>query len=93
MNFLDLFNGVVDLAKPVSSVDSHAKSPDDRLADLDLDSLDTIMLAMYFGEIYGISEETMRSMEAQTVADLQAFLDAQKTRTPVDVRAELARVK
>ena len=93
MDFLELFNGVVDLAKPVSADQSHAASMQDQLADLKLDSLDTIMLAMYLGEIYGIEEDTMREMQAVTVADLQAFLEAQKTRTPTDVEAELARVK
>ena len=93
MNFIDLLNGVIELAKPVSAEQSHAKSMEDQLADLNLDSLDTIMLAMYFGEIYGIDEDTMRNMEATTVADLLAYLEAHKTRTPTDVEAELARVK
>jgi acyl carrier protein len=93
MDFLQLFNGVVDLAKPVSAADSHASSMQDQLPDLKLDSLDTIMLAMYLGEIYGIEEDVMREMQAATVADLQAFLEARKTRTPTDVEAELERVK
>ena len=93
MNFIELLNGVIQLAKPASAEQSYAKSMDDQLADLQLDSLDTIMLAMYLGEIYGIDEDTMRNMEATTVADLQAFLDVHKTRTPTDVEAELARVK
>lgn len=93
MDFLQLFNGVVDLAKPVSAELSHAASLQDQLADLDLDSLDTIMLSMYLGEIYGIDEDTMRSMDAATVADLLAFLESHKTRTPTDAEAELARVK
>ena len=93
MDFIELFNGVITLAKPVSAEDSHATSPDDQLVDLKLDSLDTIMLAMYLGEIYGIEEDVMREMEAITVADLQAYLEAHKTRTPTDIKAELARVK
>jgi acyl carrier protein len=93
MDFIQLFNGVVDLAKPVSAADSHATSMDDQLADLKLDSLDTIMLAMYLGEIYGVEEDVMQTMDAVTVAELQAFMEARKTRTPTDVKAELARVK
>lgn len=93
MDFLQLFNGVVDLAKPVSADLSHATEMQDQLADLKLDSLDTIMLSMYFGEIYGIDEDTMRGMQAETVADLLAFLETHKTRTPTDVEAELERVK
>jgi acyl carrier protein len=93
MDFIELFNGVVKLAKPAFPHQSYAKAVSDDLADLNLDSLDTIMLAMYLGEIYGVEEDVMREMEATTVADLQAFLDANKTRTPEDVKAELARVK
>lgn len=93
MDFITLLNGVIELAKPVSAEQSYAKSIEDQLADLKLDSLDTIMLAMYLGEIYGIDEDTMRNMEAVTVADLQAFLETNKTRTPTDAAAELGRVK
>jgi acyl carrier protein len=93
MDFIELFNGVVKLAKPAFPDQSYAKSTSDELADLNLDSLDTIMLAMYLGEIYDVEEDVMREMEANTVADLQAFLDAHKARTPTDVKAELERVK
>jgi|TARA_R110000868_G_scaffold411214_1_gene702402 acyl carrier protein len=93
MDFIELFNGVVTLAKPVSAKESYAKSLGDQLTDLDLDSLDTIMLAMYFGEIYGIEEDVMQEMQAVTVIDLQTFLDANKTRTPEDVKTELAKIK
>ena len=93
MNFIELFNGVITLAKPVSAADSHATSIQDQLADLNLDSLDTIMIAMYFGEIYGVEEEVIREMQATTVAEMQAFLEAHKTHTPTDIEAELARVK
>ena len=68
MDFIELFNGVVTLAKPVSAKESYAKSLGDQLTDLDLDSLDTIMLAMYFGEIYGIEEDVMQEMQAVTVS-------------------------
>lgn len=93
MNFVELFNGVVKLAKPAFAEQSFAKAMDDQIADLDIDSLDTIMLAMYFGEIYGIDEDVMREMQVTTLAELQAFLEARKTRTPTDIQGELARVK
>ena len=93
MDFLELFNGVIDIAKPVSAVQSYAKSLDDELADLDLDSLDTIMIAMYLGEIYGIEEEMMREMQAKTVADLQTFVEQNKTITLTNAQEALAMVK
>jgi acyl carrier protein len=93
MDFLQLFNGVVKLAKPVSAKQSYATSLDDQLANLNLDSLDTIIVAMYFGEIYGVEEDVMQTIDATTVGELQAFMEARKTRTPENVSAELGRVK
>lgn len=93
IDFIELFNGVIKLAKPVTADQSYAKSFDDKIEDLDIDSLDTIMLSMYLGEIYGIDEDTMRGMDVETITDLQDFLNAHKTRTPVDIQTELARVK
>jgi len=95
MDFIELFNGVVTLAKPVTAEDSFAKAKTDQLLDLELDSLDTIMLSMYFGEIYGVDEDTMRSMNetVRTVGDLEAFLEQHKTRTPTSVKAALSEVK
>ena len=93
MDFIELFNGVVKLAKPVTAEISFAKSLDDKIDDLGLDSLDTIMFSMYLGEIYGIDEDTMKAMEVQSINELQNFLESHKTRTPVNVDEELARVK
>ena len=93
MEFIELFNGVVKLAKPVSAETAYAKSLDDKIKDLGIDSLDTIMISMYFSEIYGIEDEVMHEMKVETIADLQAFLEAKKTRIPADNKTELARVK
>ena len=93
MDFLELFNGVVDLAKPVSADQSHATSMQDQLADLNLDSLDYIMIAMYFGELYGIEEDIMREMSVMSVADLQEFLLQHKTCEPESADAGLEQIK
>ena len=93
IDFIQLFNGVVKLAKPVTAEQSYAKSLDDKINDLDIDSLDTIMLSMYLGEVYGIDEDTMREMHVETIAQLQEFLESKKTHTPSNIEEELARVK
>lgn len=93
MDFLQLFNGVVSLVKPVSADKSHAKTMDDSLADLGLDSLDFLMLAVYFGEIYGIQEQAFKSAKFTTPKELQEFIDGSKTQDPksVDEALELVR--
>lgn len=89
MNFIDLFNGIVTLAKPVSAADSFAVSLDDELANLRLDSLDFIMLSMYFGDVYGIEEDMMRQMQVSTVNGFQQFLDQHKTQSPTSAEEAL----
>ena len=89
MDFIKLFNGVVARAKPVSAADSNATSLDDKLADLNLDSLDNLMVSIYFGGLYGIEEEVMQTMQCQTVGELQEFLEANKTQKVTSVEAAL----
>jgi acyl carrier protein len=93
MDFIKLFNGVVVRAKPVTAADSFAQSLDDKLEDLNLDSLDYIMVSMYFGELYGIEEDTMRELSAMSVGDLQAFLLLHKTTEPSSAEAGLEQIK
>ena len=79
MAFIKLFNEVVKLAKPVTADDSFAKSLDDGFEHLNLDSLDHLMLLMYFGSIYGIAEEVLRESEYNTVGELQDFLNKHRS--------------
>lgn len=93
MDFIKLFNGVVARAKPVSSSDSCATSMDDALADLNLDSLDYILVTMYFGDLYGIEEEVFQEMSVKTVSDLKDFLLKHKTCQPESAEAGLEQIK
>lgn len=93
LNFVELFNRVIDLAKPTFASDSHATNLDDKLANLGIDSLDTIMLSIYFGDIYGIEEEVMKQMQVQTLSDLKAFLEQHATRKPETLEAALENIQ
>lgn len=79
-DFVTLFNKTVDLAKPVSSTESFATSVEDNIKDLNLDSLDYVMLGIYWGDVYGVDEHAMRSMRVSTLAELREFLEQHKTR-------------
>jgi acyl carrier protein len=80
MDFIKLFNEIVKLAKPTIGKDSFVSSMDDRFEDIDLDSLDHLMMMMYFGSIYEIEEEVLQNSKYKTVKELQDFLEANKTR-------------
>jgi acyl carrier protein len=93
LNFVELFNRVVDVAKPAFAENSHASSLDDNLKDLGIDSLDTIMLSIYFGDIYGVEEEVMKQMQVQTLGDLKAFLEEHAVRKPNTLEEALEIIK
>lgn len=93
MDFIKLFNEVIKLAKPVTAEDSFAKELSDKFHDLELDSLDYIMLYMYFGDIYGISEEKMREFSADTIGEFKDFLEANATKKPETAEEAIAGVK
>lgn len=80
MDFIKLFNEIVKLAKPSIGNASFASSMDDRFEELDLDSLDHLMMMMYFGSIYEIEEDVLQKSEYKTVSELQKFLEINKTR-------------
>jgi len=92
VDFIELFNGVVKLAKPTSAEKSFAVNIEDRIKDLDIDSLDNIMLLMYFGEMYDIPEEIIRELQVETVQELKDFLEKNGNKFPTDVNVALKEV-
>ncbi len=93
LNFVELFNRVVDVAKPAFAENSYASSLDDNLKDLGIDSLDIIMLSIYLGDIYGVEEEVMKRMQVQTLGDLKAFLEEHAVRKPNTLEEALEIIK
>lgn len=93
MDFIQLFNEVVKLAKPATAESSFAKSMDDEFKDLELDSLDYIMLYMYFGDIYGVGEEEIRELKPSTISEFKNFLDANATKHPQTAEEALEGIK
>lgn len=93
MDFVKLFNSVINEVKPVNAVDSHAKSLDDKLTDLNIDSLDVIMLSIYLGDIYGIEERVMKEMQVITLNDLKVFIEKHAVCIPESIDAAMEKVK
>lgn len=80
MDFIKLFNEIVKLAKPSIGKESFASSMEDKFEELDLDSLDHLMMMMYFGSIYEIDDDVLQKSKSSTVNELQSFLEEHKTR-------------
>jgi acyl carrier protein len=92
-NYLDLLNGVIAIALPVNSNDIELISLDEPMVETGLDSFDRLMVAIYLSEIYGVSDETMKELQAVTARDVVDFMVLHKTKEPASVKDALESIK
>ena len=93
MNFIELFNMVVRIAKPVHMSFKFATAMEESFADLNIDSLDGLVMMMYFCELYGIDDETSKEWYPTTVQELYDLLMAHKTLEPESVEKAREQIK
>jgi acyl carrier protein len=93
MNFLELLNAVAQVAKPAHKDDINIQSMVEKLADADVDSLDTLMLVMYLSIIYGIPDEASKDFHPVTAEELLDFIKKHKTKEPASIDQALEEIK
>ena len=93
MNFLELLNKVARVAKPAHADLAPIESMDEKFTDTDIDSLDGIMVVMYFSIIYGIPDDLVKDFHPQTPQELSDFVDVHKTTEPESIDAALEMIK
>lgn len=82
MNFIEVFNYVAKVARPAHIKPSIARSMEDALADIGLDSLDGLILLMFFAELYGIDDAVSKEWSPKSVQELHDLVMAHKTKEP-----------
>jgi acyl carrier protein len=85
MNFIEIFNYVAKVARPAHSVPSIAKAMEDTFQDIGLDSLDGLVMLMYFDELYGIADEVSKEWTPASVQELHDLVMANKTKEPASM--------
>ena len=91
MNFIEIFNYVAKVARPAHAKASIAESLDDQFQDIGLDSLDGLVMLMYFDDIYGIADEVSKEWTPKSVQELHDLVMANKTKEPTSME-EVAEV-
>ena len=91
MNFLEIFNYVAKVARPAHAKVAIADKMDDQFADIGLDSLDGLVMLMYFDELYGIADEVSKEWTPASVQELHDLVMANKTKEPASME-EVAEV-
>lgn len=82
MNFIDIFNKVARAARPAFSDLKQAENMDEKFEDLGLDSLDGLVMSLYFGELYGIADDDMKEWKPTTIQEMHDLIMASKTKEP-----------
>ena len=85
MDFLELFNAVAVAVRPAYHSYSPITDLDMPMTETGLDSMDSLMMGIFFCDIYGISEEVGKEMKPTTPREFQTFLEQHKTKTPASV--------
>jgi acyl carrier protein len=93
-NFIDLFNMVSQVSRPAHAKEVPATSMEDKLAEIGIDSLDGLVMTMYFCELYGIPEDDeTKEWHPASVQEVYDFLMRRKTQEPESVEAAREAIK
>jgi acyl carrier protein len=93
VDFIELFNVVARVAKPAHMSFKFAESMEDKMADLSIDSLDGLVMLMYFCELYGVDDETSKEWHPTTVQEVYDLLMANKTIEPESIEQAKEQIK
>ena len=93
INFIELVNHVVRVAKPTRPDFNEVKDLTSSLKDCGIDSLDWLIVMIYLCEIYGIDEEQGKTMSAQNVRVIYDFLMLHKQKEPASIAEALESIK
>lgn len=87
--FLELLTGLAKIAKPLHRDTVVITDMDVAFKDVDIDSLDTLMLVIYSCELYGIPEEVGKQCNPVNPRQLWTFIREHKTQEVTDVAQAL----
>jgi acyl carrier protein len=86
LDFLDVFNYVAKVARPAHTKEVIARAMEEKFVDIGLDSLDVLIMLMYFSELYGIAEAKSKEWTPESIQKLHALLMASKTKEPSSMK-------
>jgi len=92
-DYINLINGVITLARPVSADEVKISTLDIGIADAGLDSLDYLMVGIYLSDVFGLTEEQIKEMKVATVREMLDYMLASKTKEPSSVEEALKSIQ
>lgn len=93
MDKLELFHAVARVAKPVHLTYTPIASLKTPFKEANIDSLDILLISVYFCELYGIDEHIAKTLLPATPQEIFDFLDKHKTREPSSIEEAVRLIK
>ena len=94
VDFIELFNMVAKVAKPVHMSFTPATAMEEKMADLGLDSLDGLVMMMYLCELYSIpDDDESKDWHPTTIQETYDLLMAHKRTEPESVEKAREQIK
>ena len=91
--FLEIFNAVVKLAKPFHNEAPKLTNLSINIKDSGIDSLDYLMVNVYFSDIFEIPETVLKTNTAKTLQELYNFILANSNNIPSNLEEAMAKIK
>ena len=82
MDFIELFNKVARVVKPAHHEYVPVTDLDTDIKETNLDSMDGMMMSIYFCDIYGIPEAVGKEMMFKSARECWDFIQLHKTKEP-----------
>lgn len=93
IDFIELFNAVCKTSRPAHCGSAVASSMSDSFESLGIDSLDGLVMMMYFTDVYGVSEIVSKEWVPTTVQEIYDLLMEHKTKEPMSVKEVIEYLK
>jgi hypothetical protein len=93
MNFLDLLNKVARFTKPSHQNLTPLQSMEEPFTETEIDSLDGLMIVMYFAIIYDIDDAVATDYHPTTPQELFDFIQVNKKRKCESIEAAMEMIK
>lgn len=93
MDDINLFNRLARLARPAHTEYVPVTSLDIPWPETGLDSMDSLMMSIFYSDIYGVPESIVKEFTPQTPAEMIALMKEHKTQEPASIDEAMERVQ
>lgn len=93
MDDLELFNRLARIARPAHTQYEPIETMDIPLPETGLDSMDGLMLSIFYSDIYGVPDAVAKEFSFTTPAELLALMKQHKTKEPATIEEAVEAVQ